>query len=336
VRIASLQDYVPAQLADLLNSEADYWRSVLFWDYGPIREVLERYIGARLLPGFVLLDGDIPVGYSYYVLGCPVAFVGSLFVLDEYAGAITYASLLSACGRHLQGRPEVQRIEGQLFEFNYAFTDLWVEAGFHPVARRFMVCDLAEQTSVSQRTESHHGQRLPPGWRVSAWRPSFLDSVAFVIYDSYLNSLDAAICYDYRTLTGCRRFLSNLVENPACGTFLPDQSLLLWDSSDNLAAVLLASRISPSTAMIPQISVVRQYQGHGFGRFLLDRFLSACRKRGWHRVTLSVSEENERAFKLYERCGFRTHKPFNAYLWNRTGPFTLEQPDLGSVVPPRL
>ncbi len=45
------------------------------------------------------------------------------------------------------------------------------------------------------------------------------------------------------------------------------------------------------------------YRGHGLGERLLRTTLAACKGR-WERIELNVYSHNERAHKLYVRCGF--------------------------------
>ena len=45
------------------------------------------------------------------------------------------------------------------------------------------------------------------------------------------------------------------------------------------------------------------YRGHGLGERLLRTTLAACKGR-WERIELNVYSHNERAHKLYLRCGF--------------------------------
>ncbi len=47
-----------------------------------------------------------------------------------------------------------------------------------------------------------------------------------------------------------------------------------------------------------------EYRGRGLGERLLQATLEACRGK-WERVELSAYSHNERAYKLYLRCGFK-------------------------------
>ena len=49
--------------------------------------------------------------------------------------------------------------------------------------------------------------------------------------------------------------------------------------------------------------LAREYRGRGLGERLLRTTLAACKGR-WERVELNVYSHNERAHKLYLRCGF--------------------------------
>lgn len=60
---------------------------------------------------------------------------------------------------------------------------------------------------------------------------------------------------------------------------------------------------TPSLAM----SVAKAYRGMGIGTLLLAQMLSAARKAGYARLSLSVQKDNY-AVKLYRKAGFTTVK----------------------------
>ena len=57
---------------------------------------------------------------------------------------------------------------------------------------------------------------------------------------------------------------------------------------------------------VPELSIAvhEAHRGHAIGRSLLEALLEAARKDGFRAVSLSVARANERARRLYERCGF--------------------------------
>lgn len=58
-------------------------------------------------------------------------------------------------------------------------------------------------------------------------------------------------------------------------------------------------------AYIYGFRVKPEFQGQGIGTRMLSEVELDLIKRGFHRVTLTVSKENEAAFRLYHRLGYR-------------------------------
>jgi len=52
------------------------------------------------------------------------------------------------------------------------------------------------------------------------------------------------------------------------------------------------------------LAVDPEYEGRGAGRALVEALVEEARSRGGRRITLRVFAPNERARRLYERCGF--------------------------------
>ena len=48
----------------------------------------------------------------------------------------------------------------------------------------------------------------------------------------------------------------------------------------------------------------QDYHGKGLGTFLTTTILEEARRKGFHRVSLSVVADNSPAIKVYERAGF--------------------------------
>ena len=149
------------------------------------------------------------------------------------------------------------------------------------------------------------------------WRSGDLESAAEMTATSYRNQIDAEICEDYRTKSGCRSYLRSLLENPGCGSFMPKASFISLDEQGSFCGFLISSRISARVAMIPQIAVHPSHQGRGLGNCLIYRSLKELKSLGFHSVSLMVSKENRRAFHWYQRLGFRIRKEFGAYVWQR-------------------
>ena len=55
------------------------------------------------------------------------------------------------------------------------------------------------------------------------------------------------------------------------------------------------------------IDILKDYQGHGYGRKLMDAFLHRLAKSGCSGVHLGMAASNEGAAKFYEALGFERY-----------------------------
>ena len=311
MQLVPLRDCPVEDLRPIFSEETQHWNDYIFWDYRPTLEILERFMTSQSLPGFVLRENDRALGYSYFVIDRPVAFIGNIYVRNDSASPESYGTLIEQTVATATAVHRVHRVETQIFEFNCTFQSIFSGCGFRILPRHFLVCPLTERP-IEEPT-------LPRGgpWRFRQWQDKDLLPAAELVFDSYRNSFDARLCHDYQSRQGCVRFLRNLIDSPACGRFCPEETLIAVDSHDQVCGVLLATHTQSTTAMIPQFSVRRDCQGRGLGTTMLHCFQAQCRGQGLERITLSVSEANDRAFRLYLRSGFEVQKSFRAFIWER-------------------
>lgn len=310
MRVVSLAEVAPEELQGVFQQEIEHWQKGLFWDYRPAVELIGKHMRSQSLPGHAVRSAPgAAVGYCYYLIDHPVGYIGNLYVRGEFAGTDAYPALLQAVVNSLRWWGDVKRIECQIFPFNCDLFPLFEGHGFRTVQRHFLCLPL----------ECFDGD-IPcapceTGFRIVPWERTFFAAAADVIYNSYRDSPDYGLCRDYQSREGCIRFLRNLVDNPGCGVFTPDTSYVAFDKQGELCAILVTSRIAAETGMIPQISVRRDCQNKGLGTLLLFSYFREARKRGLKRITLSVSEANQRACQLYLRLGFQKAKEFQAFIW---------------------
>jgi ribosomal protein S18 acetylase RimI-like enzyme len=70
---------------------------------------------------------------------------------------------------------------------------------------------------------------------------------------------------------------------------------------------------------------VPEMHGQRLGQALMASCLRAFKNQGLSTASLSVTVDNLRAYSLYERLGFRLHRPFSAHAWVRP-PARIEVP----------
>ena len=71
------------------------------------------------------------------------------------------------------------------------------------------------------------------------------------------------------------------------------------------AGVILSSHLSRTNGHVCQVSVSPEAQARGLGEVLMTSALAAFRQEGLDTASLSVTYDNRRAYRLYERLGFR-------------------------------
>lgn len=308
MRLVGLSEVEPERLREIFDEEVENWQRQLFWDYRPAVGLITRYMQSGSLAGHALeLDGGRIAGYAYHLVDPPVGYVGNLYVRTSLVSAQNYQALLEKTLQALTSWGNVRRVECQVFSFNFEVAPLFLAYGFVPHPRHFLCLNLPAQRDSAPPHCSLEVNIIP-------WQRRFFLAAAEVIYDSYSQSPDYGLCLDYQSQQGCIRFLRNLVENPSCGIFAADTSYAALDSRGQLCGILVTSRISPDTGMIPQVSVRSGCQGRGLGSLLLWTYFREANKQRLKRVTLSVSHTNQRAHQLYLRLGFQNQKDFHAFI----------------------
>lgn len=326
--IRDLRLYTGRDLRTLLHEEAILWRSGLLWDYAKSIELLLGYLDSRILPGFVALHrstGRI-CGYTFAVYETQKAVVGDLFstaTAGEQERLRVEETLLHHLLPMLQHTPGVDRVESQLLLSQPALQPIFSESGFRFFPRLFMQAPLADQRELIAagslvRNLDEPSPELPSTLKLRRWSAPMYQPAADLIHRAYADHGDTEINDQYRTVSGCLRFLHNIARFPGCGDFSPEHSFVLYDErSGDLEGVILTTRVEPETAHIPQLCISPRRRSRGLGRLLLRHAATELSRSGLRTLTLTVTENNTEALRLYQRLGFRTRQPFGANVWTR-------------------
>ncbi len=283
--------------------------SDLCWDYSPIRQILTSFMRQKLLPGYVAVKDNNPIGYTYFLVNQAKGVIGALYVSRTGESQQAVEQLLALTISSLKDAQNVKRIEAQIMPFhNLNLTATFTQHGFTYYPRYYLELDLSGHAGKHPMLQAEN---------ITEWSSSYLERAAEMSAISYGGQTDAEICEDYRTKAGCESYLRSLVENPGCGVFMPEASFVALDAQSVLCGFLICSRISDSAGMIPQIAVHPSYQGKGAGNALMARSFERLKSLGFRSVSLTVTKKNRRAFDWYQRLGFKIRKEFGAYVWQR-------------------
>jgi ribosomal protein S18 acetylase RimI-like enzyme len=307
--LVDLWEIAARDLDALLEEEIRNWRSQLDWDFTASADLVRRFVDAHALNGYALVSGGRPVGYCYYVCEEHKGLIGDLYVRDRYRTADNEQRLLGAVVDHLMRGRHVRRIESQLMLARLlGLGPLPGPRYLRSYQRNFMMLDIASFTLP--------GARNLDSVLIDQWTERRQDEAATVISTSYRGHIDSEINDQYRSASGARRFLFNIVQYPGCGTFhQPASWVAMHGDTGRLCGVCLTSLVAPNVGHITQICVAPAVKGTGVGYELLRHALGALLDVGVRKVSLTVTAANEEAVRLYERLGFRTVRQFPAFVW---------------------
>jgi ribosomal protein S18 acetylase RimI-like enzyme len=321
--IVDIRQFNAGDFAALLAAESEAWRANLRWDYSASTRLIASCLNERRLTGYALVDEHEIGGYSFFLYEGEKALIGNLFVKPgrEASGR----DLLEHVLETLMATPGILRIEAQLPHFSaQELEPTFLSRHFKSYLRKFMLLPLTP-------IPAHGNVPLPPAtpnpltadrpgnaFSTERWERKFDRAAASLLYHTYRDHIDAVINNQYGSVTGAARLIENIVQMRGCGEFIESaSSVVIHQATRRLAGVLALTGVRSLTAHIPQIAVVPEFQGAGLGSLMLKSAFEKLRRQGFKEVSLTVTDVNRGAVKLYERLGFETFHSFGAFVWNR-------------------
>jgi ribosomal protein S18 acetylase RimI-like enzyme len=308
----------------LMEAESRAWSEGLYWDFTSSSRVISTCMKEKRLSGYALVLDDIVRGYCFFFCDGEKGLIGDLFVAPGSAGLDQTLQLLEHTNETLLAIPGLRRVEAQLP--HYAFEDLeqnFTSWNFRGYRRRFMALSFADWRSRAPLPSdpsdptTQTAARLGEFW-IAPWGKKYAREAAELLLGAYHDHIDAAINDQYGSLAGATRLIDNIIYHQGCGEYLEQVSkLALHRSTHKVAGVLAVTAVRSDTAHIPQIAVARGLQGIGLGSALLESAFKDLANAGYRRVSLTVTEANAGAVRLYERLGFKTFRSFGAFVFNR-------------------
>ena len=317
--ILDLRHFSAATLRPLLAEESRVWSERLRWDYRSSANLLLDYLDSHVLPGYVAIERDRLCGYVFCVYEQAKAVIGDVYgapslCVDPHK---VEARLIYHLIELLQNSPGIDRIETQLLLHPHGeHAGAFLEAQFEVYERLFMEMELDADAEEKTRP----ARALPAHLQMRGWRETDFPAAGRLISAAYQGHLDSRINDQYQTTAGSLRFLHNIVRFPGCGIFDADSSQVLVDTrdaKDEIAGMLLCSRVGEDTAHVTQICVAPAYRRQGLGSVLMHASVRLLRQAQFAALTLTVTAQNDPAVELYRALGFTTRHNFDAMVWNR-------------------
>jgi ribosomal protein S18 acetylase RimI-like enzyme len=309
-RIVDLRHLRPGDLDPLLDEETKVWNDSLDWDFRASASLVRRFLDMQALNGYALVMNGHPVGYCYFVSEEKKGLIGDLYVMTDFVTVESEQRLLTAVVDNLIKTPYVQRIESQLMMLrNGPRIAPPHRAHLHVYSRTFMEVELRHAARLPERRAKH-------AVLIDGWTERKQDEAATLIAAAYQGHIDAEINDQYRSPSGARRFLTNIIQYPGCGSFFQPASFVAMDQeTGKLCGICLSSLVHSDVGHVTQVCVSKAVRGQGVGYQLIRRSLDAMARYGCRKTSLTVTSANQEAIDLYERMGFHKSRHFTAYVW---------------------
>jgi ribosomal protein S18 acetylase RimI-like enzyme len=306
LRIVDLRAVMPAELDDLWQAEARWWRDRLLWEVSDAQAALRRVVERGGVPGKAVQVGSHTVGYAYYVVAGHVGVISGFVLAPEWnipaVGGILVRETIDAVRQR-----GVRRIESQFI----APDSPWLipsfeHEGFRTYGREFLrvaLCDWQQPAS-----------RLAMG-DLEPWRGAHLIQAASIMQASYEGGIDVEINQLFGTSDGCRAVLENILNQGGCGMPVFEASAMVRHRGRGIGFAII-TEIAPRQGHLVQVAVLPGYQHQGVARSLLDYSVSRLSQRHFEALSLIVSRSNTRAYRLYQTLGFQSILSFPVFVWD--------------------
>ena len=321
--IIDIRQFEPKDFTALLEAESRAWDAGMRWDFAASTRVISACLRDRRLSGYALVgDGKIH-GYCFFFYDGEKGIVGDLFVHPDLAGLRQERPLLEHTLETLLGTPGLRRIEAQLPHYGREDLETYFQPRrFQSFLRRFLTLPL-QGRGPGAATAPGAGPAWEKPWmregiELIPWERRFHDEAAELLYQSYRRHVDAVINDQYTSIVGSTRLVENIFHNQGCSDFLGRISrMAVHAPTQRLAGILTVTCVRPRTAHIPQVGVGPSFQGLGIGTAMMEAAFQDLAKGGYEQVTLTVTDANAGAVRLYERLGFKTFRTFGAFVYDR-------------------
>lgn len=314
MEILDLRHFASADLRSLIEEEVAVWRDNLHWDYRSSSDMILRYVDSRILPGFTAIERGRLHGYCFFVYEGTKGVIGDLYVEDSGNTRDRRHNIEIELLRHaistLQQSPGIQRVEAQLLIHpSDHLASPFLAEDFRRYRRLFLSLPISA-------TYIEPWRPLPPDIEIHRWSENDYQPAANIITSAYRDHVDSDVNDQYRTVAGSLRFLNNIVRFPGCGVFDHTSSFVAFHRPTHTRiGVLLCSRVRSDVGHITQVCTLPEYRGTGIGEHLLRYCCADLTARRFAELSLTVTEENQRAVAFYRRLGFQHLHTFDAFVW---------------------
>lgn len=287
------------ELARCYDAERASWAQRFDWDTADNWRQVEQARGRGALPGFLVLDHDTPLGWTFFLNHHQTLQIGGASLLPS---AVPPGDTLAALIDGVLASAEAQQSDSVMTfipDTGIGLGDVLTDRGFS--SRPFAYLYRAIEPIVPEaqpRLLSFHAGRLM--------------AAADLFARAYPGADPARPFAPGGTSAEWTEYTAQLVTQSGCGTLLPWASIIEEDPQQpgRLIGGVITTRIAGQSAHLAQVAIDPAYQGQGKGVHLLRAVLARLFDRGYRHVSLLVADDNRPAAALYGRMGFSARGRF--------------------------
>ncbi len=309
LQVVDLSCVRPYELRSMWDREVRLWRERFDWDVTTAMSALERAVDRGGLVGKAIRCDGVTAAYAYYVVEGDRGVISGLRVSSGFRDSEIGRMMLHAILEDFYRR-RVRRIETQFVCFDAPWLAECFEAeGFQTFWRDF----LRRTVSRGKPNAVSSSRVLLLPW--TAWN---LSEMAALMERAHRGGADAEMNELYRTSSGCRLLLNNIVRQRGCGKALAEVSTVAREpSTDAAAGFAIVTEIAKGHGHLAQVAVDPTFQQQGVGGLLLRNTLDRFASIGIRTLSLMVSRDNDRALRLYRTLGFESTYRFPVFSLER-------------------
>jgi ribosomal protein S18 acetylase RimI-like enzyme len=155
---------------------------------------------------------------------------------------------------------------------------------------------------------------MPSGYAFNSWTDDFTEPIVEVIFNYNDQSVDNELFTYFKCDDTIKAFIEDLKRN-RWGKF--DASLTrVLIHKDKLIGVCFLTVLDNGNGYIPDLGILKTYQGKKLGKKLLihslKHYIDVQKGEG---IELDVTLENTVAFNLYKSIGFKLIREYPVFVW---------------------
>ncbi|MFX0152758.1 MAG: GNAT family N-acetyltransferase [Candidatus Hodarchaeota archaeon] len=185
----------------------------------------------------------------------------------------------------------------------------------HLIASNFRRFDRWQMSIGKSTVKALPKPNLPLRYTFSKWSSDYRESLIKVITNYNEQSVDNEVFPYFKNVNTVRAFIDDLTKN-RWGKFEANlTSILMHDGK--LIGVSFLTILDNGNGYIPDIGILKIYQGKGLGKKLLIHSLKHFfGLQDSNEIVLDVTLKNTVALHLYKSLGFQFNREYSVFVWS--------------------